>query len=92
MALAKDVFQGIFLSDVAGQALSSVLSIAEQVPFLRPIVAVLNEFKGMVESYQDAEEECRRLVVWCVGSLGSIVKLYSGGGVRRIRRITLSGC
>ena len=80
MALAQEVFQGTILSGVAGQALSGVLTIAKDVPFMGPIVSVLNGLKGMVESYQDAEEECRRLVVWCVGSLGCIVKLYSGGG------------
>ncbi|KAJ1484036.1 hypothetical protein T484DRAFT_1798189, partial [Baffinella frigidus] len=80
LALGKEVFQGTILSGVAGQVLSSVLSVGEKAPFLGPIVAVLKEFKGMVESYQDAEEECGRLVVWCVGSLGCIVKLYSEGG------------
>ena len=80
LALATVMFQGTILADVAGQAISSVLNVAEQFPFLRPIVAALNEFKGMVEAYQAAKEECKRLVVWCVGRLGCIEKLYSGGG------------
>ena len=37
--LEEEGFQGIVLSDAAGQALSSALSVAEQVPFLGPIVA-----------------------------------------------------
>ena len=64
--LATEVFTGTVLSDLAGQALSGVLVVAEKVPFLAPIVAVLNAFKGMLEGYKNAEEECRRLVVWCV--------------------------
>ncbi|KAJ1472259.1 hypothetical protein T484DRAFT_1841005 [Baffinella frigidus] len=78
--LATVVFEGTILADVAGQALSGVLTIAKEFPFLGPIVAVLKEFKGMLEAYQEAGEECDRLVVFCVGSLGCIVKLYSGGG------------
>jgi hypothetical protein len=68
VVLGKEMFKGTIL-DVAGQALpllSGVLTIAKEFPFLGPIVNVLNEFKKMVEKYQDAEEECKRLVVWCV--------------------------
>jgi len=66
LALGQEMFQGTILADVAGQALSGVLIVAKEFPFLSPLVAVLNELKGMVEQYQDAEEESRRLVVWCV--------------------------
>ena len=69
LVLGKKMFQGTILADVAGQALpllAGVLTIAKEFPFLGPIVAVLNEFKGMVGTFQDAEEECGRLVVWCV--------------------------
>jgi len=38
-ALKKEGYQASILSDAAGQALSSALSVAEQVPFLGPIVA-----------------------------------------------------
>ena len=67
--LGKEMFKGTILADVAGQALpllAGVLTIAKEFPFLGPIVAVLNALKGMVEKYQAAEEECRRLVVCCV--------------------------
>jgi cystathionine beta-lyase family protein involved in aluminum resistance len=66
LALGQEMFKGTILADVAGQALSGVLTIAKDFPFMGPIVSVLNELKGMVEQYQDAEEECKRLVVWCV--------------------------
>ena len=87
------VLEGTILSDLAGQAISGVLTIAEELPFLRPIVAVLKGFKGMLEAHKNAGEECTRLVVWCGGRLGCIEKLYSaGGGALRICRSTLSGC
>jgi hypothetical protein len=66
LALGQEMFQGTILADVAGQALSGVLTIAKEFPFTGPVVAVLIELKGMVEQYQNAEEECKRLVVWCV--------------------------
>ena len=38
-SLNEEGYQAIILADAAGQPLSSALSVAEQVPFLGPIVA-----------------------------------------------------
>jgi hypothetical protein len=74
-ALGGCVLTGTFLSTMGGFALEGLLATAEAVPFVGEVCQLLLKLKQHVDDFHDAEEECRRLSVWCVAMMGSFSRL-----------------
>ena len=68
------VLTGTFLS-MGGSTLEGLLAAGEAVPFVGEVCSVLLSLKRHVDDFHDAEEECRRLSVWCLAMMGSFSKL-----------------
>ena len=74
-ALGGCVLTGTFLSTMGGSTLDGLLAAGEAVPFVGEVCSVLLMLKKHVDAFHEAEEECRRLSVWCLAMMGSFSKL-----------------
>ena len=74
-ALGGCVLSGTFLAKSAGAGLEALLAAGEAVPFVGEVCRGLLALKRHTDEYHDAEEECRRLSVWCVAMMGAFSRL-----------------
>ena len=74
-ALGGCVLAGTFLAKSAGAGLEALLAAGEAVPFVGEVCRGLFALKRHTDEYHDAEEECRRLSVWCVAMMGAFSRL-----------------
>ena len=74
-ALGGCVLTGTFLATMGGSTLEALLAAGEAVPFVGQVCQLLLKLKKHVDDFHEAEEECRRLSVWCVAMMGSFSRL-----------------
>ena len=64
--VGSSMFDSTFLADVGDGAVSGLLAAGAAAPIIGQVFTLLADLKKHLDKYIEAEEECRRMSVWCV--------------------------
>ena len=80
--IAENMFEGSFLADAGEPALMGLLAAGAAAPIVGQVFSLLADLKKHLDRHLEAEEECRRMSVWCVSMMAVLGKLTKETTVR----------
>ena len=66
------IFGDTFFDGAGHVVVDGILSVGQKVPCIGAIFSILKDLKENLHQHIEAEEECRRLSVWCTGMIATI--------------------
>jgi len=73
--VGSSMFNSTFLADAGDGAVSGLLAAGAAAPIIGQVFTLLADLKKHLDKHIEAEEECRRMSVWCVSMMAVLGKL-----------------
>jgi len=73
--VGSNIFDSTFVADAGEGAMMGLLAAGAAAPIIGQVFTLLADLKRHLDKYVEAEEECRRMSVWCMSMMAVLGKL-----------------